>query len=291
MFCNFPAAQWGKAEAFFRSVGRSDLASQPKRTFGYSLFLESELELHRFKQGLQDHGFGNDDCSVRRELLYSDDELRSLPFLRLSVTRAPKGFGGPWYGTQYDLSSACSLCGTGAVQISPLVLKRSEIQVPKSRRVVQTLDWELLVSVEFGAAVRKSGVTGLELRSVIASTDKMPLPWLQLIAGYTMPPMAAATGGIVLSDKLPPCPVCRRDGRYHMGSEPEQLKYRSEDVDVEALPDAVTTWECFGRSGLREPFEKSHFATPLLLVKPRVFEIFREHKVREVQFLPVEIVE
>jgi hypothetical protein len=60
-------------------------------------------------------------------------------------------------------------------------------------------------------------------------------------------------------------------------------------VDVAALPDVVCTYERFGNSVLREPFNDSHLAQPLLVVKRSVFELFEKEGVRGAEFIPVNL--
>jgi hypothetical protein len=44
------------------------------------------------------------------------------------------------------------------------------------------------------------------------------------------------------------------------------------ELDVAGVPDVSHTYERFGRSGLVEPFAKSHFAQPLPIVRRHVYE-------------------
>lgn len=293
LFFRFPRESWTEVQSLFRRTGQDKLADVPPRishaTQRYMLRFHRESDYQHFLAEARARGFA-EQYSLRRERAYTDRELAGFPFLRLAVVRAPKGFGGPWYGTQYDLSQACSQCGSGARQTSPLVLKRGEIQIPKNRRVFQTLDWEVLVTPEFARVFQEAGVTGVELRQAIASTDRQPLSWFQLLPQLTMPPMAPCSEGIIRG-KPEPCPQCDRDGYFGTTQEPELIRYLARDASPAGLPDVTQTWEYFGKSGLREPLEKSHFAHPYILVKLKVFALFRQHKVHEVGFRPVEIVE
>jgi hypothetical protein len=45
--------------------------------------------------------------SERRELVYTDDELRTYSLLEIVVASKPLEGSGPVFGTQYDLSQAC----------------------------------------------------------------------------------------------------------------------------------------------------------------------------------------
>lgn len=290
LFFSFSPEDWPRAQAVFRAVGRPDLAVTPlvEPFLGrchYTLTFEDHMAPQRFRDTASRHGF-RDNVFIRWDRIYTDSELSTAPLLRLIVRRAPKGEGGPSFGTTYDLSPACRRCGTGAIQETPLVLERSAIRLPESRAIFETLDGEILVRLRFGHTLMSMGVTGLELRPVLAKVDKAPLPWLQMIPSHTLPPMAASTRGIVREGQ---CPTCARDGFFNTTLEPEQIRYCSPQVRIDLLPDVVQTWECFGNSALRDPFEKSHFAHPLILVKPKFLQIVREQKVRAVEFRPVEV--
>lgn len=223
------------------------------------------------------------EWSERREYVFTNAELEVAPLLQLRVQTAQRGRSGPHYGTDYDLSHACLNCGTGAIQISPLCLRPSD--APKKRSVFQTLENEKLVSLELADALKDVSVTGLELRQVQSHKDRSPLPWVQLIASVELPPMAATSKGVV-RDEI--CPLCRRSG-YFDTQAPSEIEYSSDKVDIDNLPDAVHTYEYFGYSWLKVPFENSILARPLLLVKPKVFKVFQMQKVRGVEFVPVRI--
>jgi hypothetical protein len=61
-------------------------------------------------------------------------------------------------------------------------------------------------------------------------------------------------------------------------------------VDPEALPDVVETWERFGRSDIDQDFRCSHLGEPLILVSPKVLDVFRRLKIKGARFQPVRFV-
>jgi hypothetical protein len=172
--------------------------------------------------------------------------------LWLGITRDPKGFGGPTYDTTYDLASACLKCGTGAIQTSSLILKRSEI--PPKGDIFRSFDGDILISEKLSGVIKENRVSGIELRKTLSHKDEMALPWLQINAQKEMPPMASTTTGIIREN---PCNECNRDGYFHASFEPILIHY---DIDYEflrALPDVVHTYERFGNSVLRDGPRKS----------------------------------
>lgn len=240
--------------------------------------------------------------SEREEHVYSDSELRSSPLLLLSVDRRPLDHGGPDYGTTYDLSKACPLCGSCAVQTSPLLVAMTEL--PKRGLLCSTVCCEALVAQPLAVALEQERVTGLELRQVRFYRNEEPLPWWQMLATFEMPKLSPQTRGVVLSEvdhvvgpdlvirAEPPCSLCQRDGRFMSSAVPAQLAYSRQQVNPSALPDVAKTWEVFGKVRWnRKQFERSWFGNQLILVKPRVFDIFRRLKVKSARFVPVRFVD
>lgn len=220
--------------------------------------------------------------------IYTDAELRACPFVHVIIARAEIRAFGPKYDTTYDLASACRECGSGAVQTSPFYAPVKSM--PKSGLVCRS-STEYFVAEPVVDAMRRAEVTGLELRQVLSSGEHKPLPWWQIIPKVTMPKVSPATKGLIQDESLPPCPLCRRDCHCHVFLEPEELAYSKTEVDPDALPDVVQTWERFGRSVInREDFKRSRFAEPAILIKPSVFDILRKLKVKQVFFTPVRVV-
>lgn len=236
----------------------------------------------------------------RIEHVYTDAELLTYPLLNFGVNRKPIESGGVEYGTVYDLSKACPHCGTGAVQTSPLMLRRAEL--PKKGLLCETCIGQKLVSTKIADVLKSSGLSGLELRQACSYRDKEPLPWWQMIARYVMTRISSRSESLIrdteplfrATDPKWGCTVCERDMYATKGGLPLDIVYERNQVDPEQLPDVVQTWECFGRSVLRDDPERGlqmGFAQPLLLVKPKVFDLFRKRKVRGAGFSPVRIIE
>lgn len=222
------------------------------------------------------------DWDERLERTYTDRELRRSPLL-VMTPRVEKGFGGPTHGTEYDLSDACPRCGTGARQTSPLIVDGLEVSSRQS--LIQTLDREFLLAPELADRLRERGISGASLLGVKSARHGFTLPWTQLLPTFEMPPMHPSSTGI---ERERPCPQCMRDGYFHDANHPLELAYTQSSLG--SLPDVVHTFERFGNSGLREPFCESHFASPLILISPDLYEIFRKASVRA-SFEPVRAVD
>jgi hypothetical protein len=274
---------WASIDELFRRAGRLDLsAAGPSPVHNYSpTFWDDDARLAVFRQELVSAGL---EWSERQERVFAAREIEQAPLLWMFLKTAERGFGGPRYGTRYDLSSACPQCGTGAIQVSPLRLNPSEIG--RVRDVFQTLDHEYLISAPLAKALGEASLTGLDLRQAQSSVDSTDLSWFQLVAKNELPPLSSRTKGLIREN---PCTGCGRDGYYNTVREPTALVYEFKDVETEGLPDASHTYEHFGKSVLREPFSESHLAAPLLIVKPSVYRAFRAQRVRGLSFEPVMI--
>jgi len=291
VYINFKSELFPKAQALFRRIGRADLANAPEAPWGYHFKFEDEAKLKQFFAEAERQGFvGEDTLSMRAEHIYTPVELRAAPLLYFILRTEEKGISGPWYGIRYDLSTACPQCGSGAVQTSPLYLKPSE--TPKKVAIFQTMNHEYLVSLEFAEVLKKAGITGLELRQARSYKEHKPLPWMQIVSRKEMPPWRPSTIGFTKSnlESEKPCPHCNRDGYFHTGKVPLEIAYSKSQVNPDRLPDVIHTYEHFTKSFLRVPFEESHLAQPLLLVKPKVYDVFQSQKVRRVEFVPVKII-
>jgi hypothetical protein len=281
LFFNTGKRPWPQLKALFASVGCQKLIEDGPSPISMYIakFGQGAPELDNLRQALSAEGI---DWTERREHSYSPKELRNAPLLWLTVTTAQKGLGGPTYGTVYDLADACAQCGSGATQTSPLILAPS--QVAKKGDITMTLDNEILVSEDLALKLREASVTGCELRPSQPLKGQFAQPWIQIVTDVTLPPMAETTRGVV---RQKPCPVCGRDGYFHSAHIPFEVLYDRHEVRLDSLPDMMHTHERFGNSKLAVPFKESHFAFPLLIVKPRLFDLFAAAKIRGVEFVPV----
>lgn len=254
------------------------------RPFLTHTFAEGDPHLAALRELLTKEGI---EWSEREEHLYTDPELRSFPLLEFSMELVPLDPPG-LHGTTFDLSEACPKCGTGAKQTSPLVLPRSSLHKRKGL-VSYGTDSEILVATSLKKALQEAEVTGIELRQVVAKDSDETLPWWQVICEHTMPKASPQTIGWERSESLPPCPTCQQDGYYHTQG-PYMIFYRREDVDLARIPDVAQTWESFGKSGIdKQQPQFSRFGDRRMLIKPKVFDIFRRLKVKRTRFTPVSI--
>jgi hypothetical protein len=178
---------WSALRALFESCGFAQQASKgPDSADAYIIKCHEGSPEHAcLTQGLRALGVS---WSENRLNVYSPEELREAPLLRLVVTRAPRGIGGPTHGTKYDLSAACPNCGAGARQVSPLVMAASE--VPRSAPIFETMSGEQLVSGALKETIDAIAPTGLKLRQAVEASTRSSLPYYQLRAAEELPPEA-----------------------------------------------------------------------------------------------------
>jgi len=203
-------------------------------------------------------------------------------FYRVVVENEWSEWGGPSTGTQYDMKNACPHCGTGAVPVGPLFLAR--LRVP--RHLVWATLSEVLVADEFAQALEDMGTHCLA--EVRHRRTGQVLPVKGLRAEAVLPPFSSRTSGYA---RYRPCPECGRDGFFDAGPpEPDtagKLHLVYEGLDPSYLEKNVLwTYEGFGRSALRSPFEDSVIAKPIHVLSQRVVDWLKEHGAKGLLFAP-----
>jgi hypothetical protein len=107
---------------------------------------------------------------------YSKKELSTATLLHMKIKNTFEP-AGEECGTLYDESISCEMCGANRIQISSLMLKKGTI--PK-KDIARTISGEIVVSGKFVAALKKRGLKGALLESVLFSKETST--YFQLIA-------------------------------------------------------------------------------------------------------------
>jgi hypothetical protein len=257
-------------------------------------FKEGSKELEAFRDAIADEGLTRVE---RREYVFTETEVESAPLLCLTINRAPLLGGGVEDGTQFDLSTGCPHCGTGSVQSSPLFVPKSAVRQTSGLR--QTVFGDTVASERIADALVAEGVRGIRLGEVLSARTGEPLALRQLFATEELPPWSARTTGGEVGDKR--CRLCKRDGHFDSMKNPLLLAYERSEVNPEALPDLVRTWEYFDYSWaseerLREvgypPAKALHvrLANPMLICKQELRAVFAHYRVPGLRFEPVTLV-
>jgi len=187
-------------------------------------------------------------------------------------------FGGPSNGTEYNLEDACKYCGTGAKRVGPMIF---DVRSPAKSALFATLDREFIVKKELADEIRGKGIDCTE--EVIFKKTGETIPFEIITPQAILPPFSKTTRGYKREDQ---CKHCGRDGYFDKIDEPLELRYENLP-DILLEKDVLCTYECFGNSGLREPFKDSVFAAPKHVVSDRIKDIVQKWKTRDVRFEPV----
>jgi hypothetical protein len=115
--------------------------------------------------------------SVHRS--YSRQEINSSSAFLLKINTVFEPTGEE-FGTLYDNSTACSLCGTGASQVGPLYLPES--RMPKGKDFCKTIGGEIVASERARRAFEKNQLVGVEFLPIFSEPHlKRPhKSWFQL---------------------------------------------------------------------------------------------------------------
>jgi hypothetical protein len=207
---------------------------------------------------------------VQRE--YTPMELASAELFQLIIT---DGFAddccGEDWGTEYDDSNACPICGAGRTQLSPLKLDLS--LAPVGLDIVRTIALnECVVSERLVEVMQRCGITGYQVQPVEhEGIDEPKGRWFQLIVtgkvGHTVEP--THFGISYFDEDTQGTYVCQEHmlSGLHILSEAFIKRQNIENVDM-----ALTSNRTGIRSGVLMP-------TPLILVSPRFYQLVGENNI------------
>ncbi|HEU5170731.1 MAG TPA: hypothetical protein VFU46_09340 [Gemmatimonadales bacterium] len=221
---------------------------------------------------------------VRRYWRPTPKELRCCELLSMFVWIHASGLPKPRREQRLDLGAACAECGAGLRPAGPARLRKRE--VPTRPPLGSVSGGVLLVHDELLAALEAERISGLGFERAL-DADGAPLPWHEARAAHTLAPMRVGTTGMfrgaIAGER--PCGRCGRDGWFDDPAQPFTPSYGRDVLD--GMPDAAETYELFGKGALREPLHASDLARPRLIVRRRVYELFRRLKLRGARFSPV----
>ncbi|MDC3957421.1 hypothetical protein KEG38_26425 [Polyangium jinanense] len=263
-----------------------DFTLQRKRQIRVNLTLdETDKRLSVLLDLLKTHGIS---WLERRYDCFTDEELESTRLLVMWYDVNAEVFAGPRVGTTYDVSEACNRCGAGARQTSAMIIDGEYLHRLEGRRAAATCYDDMLVDEKLAGTLAESGLIGISFRGVFAAFEKrghIQLPWRQICATHTMPPLSPRSTGIE-GDEL--C-SCGRSGFLGQAEVPLRLVYRASDlVDIR---DVNVTWEWFGDFHFEGDVSDALFPSPLFLVTPKVWRIFRDAGVTGFDWIPIQVVD
>lgn len=216
---------------------------------------------------------------------YSEEDRQNARLLEMIRDINEYVSAGLRYGTKYDLSEACTHCKAGARQTSALYINADDLHKIRKHRAIGTWAFQTLVDGGMVKKLKDAGVTGIsfgDVRARLKNEKWTSVARDQILIHHTMPPMR---GELMAEDKKYLCQVCRRGGHQRFPKTP----YREEDLV--GMQDFNLTWEWFGEfwpaNKDRDIGEKRPI--PLVLVTPKVMNIFREAGVTTFKWTPVAI--
>jgi hypothetical protein len=243
-------------------------------------FNEGDERIPKLCELLAMHGI-NADVSTTKSVEYSEEDLQTARLLKMSPGRDHLQSITSELGTKYDLKHACPHCGTGAKQIWYERVKRKDLPTLLKHRAIMSRNDHIIVDKTMRKMLVNAGITGISFAEVHARDevgDWNPIDRDQILIEYTMPPMR---GEFAPEDDQYLCKVCRRGGRM---SFPNKL-YREDDLV--GMKDFNLTWEWFGFFNFDGNARRSQFSLPLVLVTPKVMNLFREARVTTFEWTPV----
>ncbi|HYO57815.1 hypothetical protein [Archangium sp.] len=182
-------------------------------------------------------------------------------------------------GTVYDESTACSYCGAGARQVSPLHLDSRRI--PKTRDIAPTLGGELVVSERLAEAMKKHRITGYELRPLLARSGRLIGGRFQLVipssALEAVPPTLFGT------NYLAPEPDASRCPHGHVAGHSLLSVLHISRSSLDGNDWACTRQRVGLRLGLFRPL-------PMMVISQRLYRLLGDMEVRGFQAQVVQLV-
>ncbi|MDI1429579.1 hypothetical protein [Polyangium sorediatum] len=222
---------------------------------------------------------------------YTDDDFESAHLILVTDTFEICVLGGPRFGTDYDLSNACPACGAGMRQTSAYVLDGADAESMGKLGTFRAVDSysDILVDHRLAETLEGAGLSGLSFQSVYARQEDMrqiKLPWRQMWASHTLPPMSRRSTGVSW-DRV--CKSCGHSKVEMTHPGPLRVAYRAQDLI--GAKDVNRMWEHFGLARWNGDLKTAVLSQPKFLVTPKVWRIFRDAGVTGFQWLPIRVVE
>jgi len=220
-----------------------------------------------------------------RKDVFTEDELQNARLLHMGRDINVNVFAGPRAGTKYDMSDACSRCGTGARQISPLYIGADDLAMLRKHRAIGSYYCDILVDGGMAKKLKDDAVTGISFGEVRARQKNKKWGEVareQVLINRVMPPLS---GKSTLVNREEICTLCRRGGFTSNFEVPFRLAYHAHDLAH--AHDMNLSWEWFGPFKFDGNLDDALFAAPQVLVTPKVMNIFREAGVKTFEWTPV----
>ena len=200
----------------------------------------------------------------RFEMEYTQSELNEAEYLVLNANSFCSEFSEE-YGTEYSYDNKCAFCGAGRTQISDLYIDKAKMG-KKDISVTYDLLWT--VSEKLYNLVKENGITGVEFGKVHHRKNgriKNDPVLYQLKSNNTLPLLNE--NSIFFKEKF--CECCKKSGLFL-----RSLPYYDKDSLKDAKDINYTT----------EYFGAGFAGKPSLIVSQKVYKLFKDNKIKGVNF-------
>ncbi len=213
---------------------------------------------------------------TREEYIYTKKEIESAELLVLYI-KTYCGDGYNVYGTEFDTSNICSVCGTGEVQKSDLIINKTKMG---EKDIAITYNNEFIISDRLAGIFRKNNLTGFELRIVHHYTKKMrnEPKLFQIIPTCTLPPLMAPSKLVKSTDY---CSVCGKKCLVILSP----FYYKKIDLKKAKIYDFNKTTEFFGLKLTRR------IPTPALIISQKTYQTLKKNKIKNIKVEPAHIIQ
>ncbi|MDD5111845.1 MAG: hypothetical protein PHG85_04825 [Candidatus Altiarchaeota archaeon] len=240
----------------------------------YSLVLEKGDE--RIQKLIDELNSFENSPILREERIYTKIETDSAELLVLYI-KALCGDGYNVYGTEFDKSSVCPVCGSGEVQKSDLIINKFEMG---NKDIAVAYSFEIVISEKLAKILSENNLTGLELRPVRHYTTRMKNEpnLFQIIPTCTLPPLASPPSRLVKAKEY--CKTCGKSGLF---IDPP-FYYQKEDLSKVKVCDFDKTTEFFGIKLTRG------IPRQAVIISQKVYQILKKNKIRNIRGEPVHLI-
>lgn len=227
---------------------------------------EDSEQLHALLQKLKELKI-DDDPFIRDERSYTKKEMSEASLFWIHANKQPDD-GYNVYGTSFNDSEICSVCGSGVRQKSDLIL---QISAFKKTHFAATFNFEYIISADLAKAIQKD-FKGFKLLPIIDNKTKKGKDKLyQFWPTEKLPPLMPPT---VLHKGSSYCSNCGKNGLFIYS-----------EMHIEERPkknvDAYFTQEIFGEMRTRG------CPGPELVLSKKLIDKIKEFDERALRIEPV----
>jgi hypothetical protein len=215
-----------------------------------------------------------------------------MKYYILSYKRAPIGESGEPCHSTYELTSACTTCGTGAILVGNLRVKGlSKV----NKELFETLDEDCIISKKLYEALLENEINLGTLLNIVDHRGN-DLPFFHL---YTIKHLPQTKSNDFEIEGQ--CPTCKRNGFFTkvvISTDdqtptkifPYNLHYSADVLNVLQKQDFIFTWECMGLSNLKACDKYVvRYARPLLIISEKFKIALEILKIKGIEFEEVSI--